>query len=221
MLCPSCQKSQPLSFRCGNCGAQMMQGSYRATTGPPLMDDVLAPPIPVANDNPYQAPRQPQRAIPARAAVDMPTEVLASRGARLAAVIIDYLCMVAVSIPGFAGFLYVETSGVSAPASDITILAFLVGLGILAVIQSMYIVRDGQTIGKKMMKIRIVDRIDGQIPPWPRVLGMRTLLNMALRQVPFYFLVDALFIFGEEQRCIHDHLAGTKVVEAQRASMRQ
>ncbi len=43
---------------------------------------------------------------------------------------------------------------------------------------------------------------------------LRTILNMALRQVPFYFVVDALFIFGEEQRCIHDHLAGTKVVEA-------
>ena len=180
----------------------------------PFMEDVLALPVPATNDNPYQAPRQPQQAIPARPAVDIPTEVLAGRGARLAAVIIDYLCMVAASMPGFAGFLYVRTSGINAPASDIAILAFLVGLGILGVMQGMYIVRDGQTIGKKMMKIRIVDCIDGQIPPWPRVLGMRTILNMALRQVPFYFFVDALFIFGEEQRCIHDHLAGTKVVEA-------
>ena len=183
----------------------------------PFMEDALAPPIPVMNDNPYQAPRQPQqaqRAIPARPAVDMRTAVLAGRGARLAAVIIDYLCMVAVSIPGFAGFLYVQTLGINAPASEFTILAFIVGLGILGVMQAKLIVRDGQTIGKKMMKIRIVDRIDGQIPPWPRVHGMRTILNLALRQVPFYFFVDALFIFGEEQRCIHDYLAGTKVVEA-------
>ena len=50
---------------------------------------------------------------------------------------------------------------------------------------------------------------------------MRYILNMALRQIPFYFIVDALRILGEEQRGIHDHLAGTKVVEASRASVRQ
>jgi len=202
----------------------MIAGSYPITKGPPFMEGALAPPIPVTNDNPYQAPRQPREAQQAQQAqqaqlaqqtqLAIPARVLAGRGARLAAATIDYLCMVAVSIPGFAGFLYVQTLGITAPASELAILAFLVGLGILGVMQAKFIVRDGQTIGKKMMKIRIVDRIDGQIPPWPRVLGMRTILNMALRQVPFYFVVDALFIFGEEQRCIHDHLAGTKVVEA-------
>ncbi|GMR21865.1 MAG: hypothetical protein BMS9Abin37_0185 [Acidobacteriota bacterium] len=201
----------------------MMQGSYQTTTGPPLMEDVLAPlpvvPVmPVINDNPYQAP---QSAIPARNALDTPSDVLAGRGARLAAVLIDYLCMVAVSIPGFAGFLYVETTGANAAAMDLVTIAFAIGLGILGAIQGIYIVRDGQTVGKKMMKIRIVDHVDGHIPTWPRILGMRYILNMALRQVPFYFLVDALLIFGKDQRCIHDHLAGTKVVEAQPASVRQ
>lgn len=186
-----------------------MQGSYQMAAGPPRMDDAVAP-IPVLNDNPYQAPRS---AIRPRNGGDMPTEVLAGRGARLAAVLIDYLCMVAVSIPGFAGFLYIEMPGADTAAGELVTLAFVMGLGILSVVQGIYIVRDGQTLGKKMMKIRIVDHVDGSIPRWPRILGMRYVLNMALRQIPFYFLVDAVLIFGEEQRCIHDHLAGTKVIE--------
>jgi hypothetical protein len=28
----------------------------------------------------------------------------------------------------------------------------------------------------------------------------------------FVNLADALFIFGEEHRCLHDHIAGTKVI---------
>jgi hypothetical protein len=31
--------------------------------------------------------------------------------------------------------------------------------------------------------------------------------------IPFYAFIDILVIFGSEQRCIHDYLAGTKVVE--------
>ncbi len=132
----------------------------------PFMEGVLAPPIPVTNDNPYQAPRQPRQAQQAQLAqLALPAPVLAGRGARLAAATIDYLCMVAVSVPGFAGFLYVQILGINAPASEFAILAFLVGLGILGVMQGVYIVRDRQTIGKKMMKIRIVDHIDGRILP--------------------------------------------------------
>jgi len=31
--------------------------------------------------------------------------------------------------------------------------------------------------------------------------------------VPFYGLVDILFIFGSERRCLHDLIAGTVVVK--------
>ena len=43
---------------------------------------------------------------------------------------------------------------------------------------------------------------------------MRYFVNSLLGNViPFYTVLDVLLIFGNERRCIHDHLAGTKVVE--------
>lgn len=201
-----------------------MQASYAPTTGPPLMqsmpvmDEALAPipAVPVAFDNPYQAPRA--AATTASPATSTPDETLAGRGARLAAAIIDYLLVIAVAVPGFAGFVLAETRGANADLAGVAALVFVLGMGILGLLQASYIVRDGQTIGKKWMKIRIVDHVDGQVPSWPRVLGLRYIANMALRQVPFYFFADVLPIFGEDQRCIHDYIAGTKVVEVREAS---
>lgn len=189
----------------------MMQGTYReaTTTGPPMMDQVLAA-IPAA-DNPYQPPQQ---FMPPGPTADVSTGVLASRGARLAAAIIDYLCALAVSMPGLAGFIYAGSANSGRPAMEIASLAFVLGLGMLGLIQATQIVKDGQSLGKKMMRIKIVDHGDGKVPPWPRVLGIRYVANMALRQVPFYYFIDVFFIFGAEQRCLHDYLANTKVVEA-------
>jgi uncharacterized RDD family membrane protein YckC len=194
----------------------MMQATYQAATGPPMMDEVLAPipPIRVGSDNPYSAPRPtPSTPMSAGLRLGASTEVLASRSSRLAALIVDYLCLVLVSIPGLAGFLYMETTRTTSANIDFVSIAFVVGLGALGATQAYYIVRDGQTLGKKLMKIRIVDHVDSEVPSWPRLLVMRYVLNMGLRQIPFYYFVDAFFIFGEDQRCLHDYIARTKVIE--------
>ncbi len=47
----------------------------------------------------------------------------------------------------------------------------------------------------------------------PNVL-VRMVLNGALGLIPFYSLVDALFIFRSDRRCIHDLIAGTVVVKS-------
>ncbi len=212
MLCPSCQHSQPLAFRCGSCGAQMMQTTYQPAAGPPMMDEGLTP-IPVVTDNPYSAPRPGSSARTPSPVLGIPTEVLASRSSRLAALIIDYLGLLVVSVPGLAGFLIMESTGTASANMNFVSLAFVLGLGAFGAMQAFYIVRDGQTVGKKLMKIRIVDYMDSQVPAWPRLLVMRYGVNMALRQVPFYYFIDAFFIFGEEQRCLHDYIARTKVIE--------
>jgi len=83
-------------------------------------------------------------------------------------------------------------------------------------IQIYLLVQKGQTIGKRMVGIRIVDYNDGTFLGAGRILGMRGVLPGIIAGIPYvgwlFALVDVLFIFGEERRCIHDHMAGSKVV---------
>ncbi|MEE2658000.1 MAG: hypothetical protein VX733_05800 [Candidatus Latescibacterota bacterium] len=42
----------------------------------------------------------------------------------------------------------------------------------------------------------------------------RSVLNYMLGVFPLYGFIDALFIYREDHRCIHDLIAGTRVVYA-------
>ena len=84
----------------------------------------------------------------------------------------------------------------------------------LAIYQLVILSRDGQSIGKRMMKIRIVRNEDNSNPGFVHTVVLRGFVNGLIGNVvPFYSLVDPLFIFGEEHRCLHDLIASTKVVE--------
>jgi uncharacterized RDD family membrane protein YckC len=84
----------------------------------------------------------------------------------------------------------------------------------LAVVQIWLLTRDGQTIAMKLTAIRIVKHDTGLNGGFvPNVL-MRGLVNGLLGIIPFYGLVDALFIFRDDRRCVHDLIAGTSVVRA-------
>ena len=98
------------------------------------------------------------------------------------------------------------------PTGGILVTALLL-IG-LVVVQLIYLARDGQTLGKKALKIRIVRYDDGGNPGFVKAVVLRALVNGLIGIIPLYGLVDILFIFGAEQRCIHDHIAGTKVVAA-------
>ena len=77
--------------------------------------------------------------------------------------------------------------------------------------------RYGQTVGKRMMGIRVV-RTDGSRVSLPRFLFMRGLPVAILGVLPLLryvmFLVDSLVIFRESRQCLHDNFADTKVVTA-------
>jgi len=82
----------------------------------------------------------------------------------------------------------------------------------LWVIQAWYLSADGQTLGKQAMKIKIVmleDYRNGGVGP---NFLLRELVNGLICIIPFYGLVDILLIFADDRRCIHDHIAGTIVV---------
>jgi uncharacterized RDD family membrane protein YckC len=70
--------------------------------------------------------------------------------------------------------------------------------------------RDGQTLGKKIMKIKVVTPEGGD------VTRSQAYTRSAIRQligiVPCLGLIDYLVAFGQERTCIHDQVAKTRVV---------
>ncbi|HYS46557.1 MAG TPA: RDD family protein [Rhizomicrobium sp.] len=73
--------------------------------------------------------------------------------------------------------------------------------------------RNGQSIAKKMLGIKVV-RSDGSRASLGRIFLLRNVVNTVLAVVPFYGLVDALLIFGEARQCVHDKIADTIVIKA-------
>ena len=218
MICPSCNKSQPMTFRCRSCGAQLMGGRYRDADGAPAASAApeLRPPVVTSGTshaglhNPYAAP---QAATGAAFTGPRESHVLASRGARLAASLVDGLAALAAAIPLVFGIALADSSSGSGATTGLAIVGIL-AFGAFAIYQIRLLIGEGQTIGKKLMNIRIVDYHDGTVPSVSQVFLRRYVLNGVLGNIPFYSFVDILMIFGAEKRCIHDYLAGTKVVDA-------
>ncbi|WP_242112029.1 RDD family protein [Luteimonas aquatica] len=158
--------------------------------------------------NPYSAPEAALARVEAGE-----TTAPASRWRRLGAYLIDTaLFFAAVLLPVIA------VDGVgrldSEQMSDAAVLAMLATLLALLVVDLILLQRQGQTLGKRWCAIRIV-RSDGSRTGLGRLFGLRYLLAQGvLGIVPFFSLIDVLFIFGRERRCIHDMLADTIVVDA-------
>ena len=72
----------------------------------------------------------------------------------------------------------------------------------------------GQSIGKVIMRLQIVDQKTKKVPSVWNVLFVRTLINGIMLGNGVYFLMDALMILRKEQRCIHDFIANTIVIKA-------
>jgi len=74
----------------------------------------------------------------------------------------------------------------------------------------------GQTLGKRIMGIAIVT-LDNQRPAFVQLIVQRYLSQWVVGMVPvigvFLRLADTLAIFRPDKRCIHDHLAKTKVID--------
>lgn len=143
---------------------------------------------------------------------------LAERGARLGASLIDAL------IGAFASFaLVLPTIGFGRYLELAATSSFLVGLVgavvgyvLFLAIHGKFLAESGQTIGKKVLGIRIAN-LDGGKPEFGQ-LAFRRYLYLLLPMIPFLgsllVLIDVLTIFRESRRCLHDDFAGTVVVKA-------
>ena len=76
-----------------------------------------------------------------------------------------------------------------------------------------YMHRNGQSIAKKFLAIKVI-RADGTPASLSRLVWLRNVVNGLISIIPLYGLIDVLFIFGESRQCLHDKIAGTIVVKA-------
>lgn len=146
----------------------------------------------------------------------MVTTNLASPWKRLGAALIDGLMAMIIFVPimSLTGVLQQTLNG--QPLTLNQQIALFVGGWIVFLIWNGYLLyHKGQTIGKAVTKIRIVDQ-NGDVPSFGTLIGLRYFVPGLVAQIPFVggllSLVDVLFIFGQEHRCLHDQLAGTWVI---------
>ena len=167
--------------------------------------------------NPYAPPQ----AVVADVVDPRLTNVAAERGTRLAAAILDGLIMGGmIYAPFFIGAAIGGITGGPSQAPFAMTGAMVAGLGVSAIgfaiwcwLTIMFVRRNGQSIAKKALNIKVV-RTDGSPITLARLFFLRNVVNGALSIIPFYGFIDLLFIFGEQRQCVHDKIADSIVVKA-------
>jgi uncharacterized RDD family membrane protein YckC len=167
--------------------------------------------------------------------------VPAERGTRLLARVIDWVLEFACAIPGAIilgpEFLKVMVGVAQGGEPDFSQLDYRrLGLGaavlglcwlVLLVIQVWMLTTRGQSIGKRITGIRIVRLENGAKPGivygWLLREFVITMIGIMASIIPIlgpfllrpaFHLVDWCMIFRDDQRCLHDLMAGTRVVRA-------
>lgn len=166
--------------------------------------------------NPYAPPRADVRDV-----IDPQVALQhADRGVRLAAAILDAIILgVMVYGPLLAGLIVSGGPGGFEGGFDETIVGPAVAVAVCAgfivwsALTIRFVSRNGQSIGKRLLGIKVV-RADGSRASLGRIFWLRNVVNGLFSIVPFYSIVDWLFIFGESRQCLHDKLADTIVVQA-------
>ena len=91
---------------------------------------------------------------------------------------------------------------------------------ILTLLQVWLIASRGQTIGKMLLKIKIVDEMSGQKSTFLRSVMLRSVLVKYIGYNivgSLLFFVDLAFLFTKQNRTLHDRLAKTLVINTPEA----
>ncbi len=151
--------------------------------------------------------------------------VLAGRGQRLVAAILDGLIVSLIVWPLFFVFGRMSLLAPADPASPAEMFsnmgrmfgAMIPGYLVAGVVQAWSLHAFGGTLGKKLMGLRIV-RADGSRAGWVRLFFVRGGVCVIPGFIPLlgalYVLIDMLLIFRDSRQCLHDNIADTIVVTA-------
>jgi uncharacterized RDD family membrane protein YckC len=82
-------------------------------------------------------------------------------------------------------------------------------------IQAFMLAKSGQSIGKKLTKIKIVDAENGEKVSLMRVFTLRSFIFIILNMLfmPLITIIDHVFALSEKRQTLHDKLAKTKVIK--------
>jgi len=147
---------------------------------------------------------------------------LATPSSRLGAQIIDNLLLGLAAAPGaIVGAILGTQFHYGSAGQDESIgvmtlaLAGLTGL-LFYIYQCQLISATGQSLGKRWSHIHIVLE-NGEPPGFWRGVVLRSWALFLLRVIPGFGyvvgLVDSLMVFSEGRRCLHDRIAGTRVLK--------
>lgn len=142
---------------------------------------------------------------------------LADRGARLLASLLDALLIASIVGPlqwsagAFDNFPNVRQDFVALLGWS------AVGLALTCLVQGYFWHTRAQSIGKMVLRIKIVTA-SGRNATLKRIVLGRVLPTLALTLIPIlgrvFTVLDAVAIFRDDRRCLHDHIADTHVVRA-------
>jgi uncharacterized RDD family membrane protein YckC len=229
IVCKSCglEQDPDPSGRCPWCGAEIAAAAPRPAPAPLRRPPAAIPrpvrrPAPVAGardpENPYAPPESSVHTVEAPVEIEGPP--LANPWIRLAAVLLDGVFGMICVMPGLFICFYLMMQN-ELDEDNFTLAIYIVSFVFplpLNIFQWYLLTKSGQTLGKKIVKIRILNYATGEMPGFGRAVALRWWVHGILCAIPcagiIYALVDALLIFGEARRCIHDYIAGTKVVVA-------
>ena len=168
----------------------------------------------MSEQNPYEPPSSD-------VTLEVSDTALAGRGARLGGALIDGLIMMLVIFPAMFLTGYWEEATAGEESVAMAMLLGLFGLAVFLLVNAYLLATSGQTVGKRLVGTRIVSVESNQILPLWKVVVARYLPVQVAGIVPIIgpilSLVDPLFIFREDRRCVHDLIAGTRVIVATRS----
>ena len=168
-------------------------------------------------DNPYAPPRTHVTDVVEPGAPLM----RADRGIRFAAAFLDSIICAGMIYAPLLVSAVIRGGLIGATQSDVDptqiigagLIAALIGFSVWLGVTVRFVLRNSQSIAKRLLGIKVV-RADGSPCSFSRIFWLRNVVNLFFSLLPLYSIIDALFIFGESQQCLHDRLADTIVVKA-------
>jgi len=143
---------------------------------------------------------------------------LASRWKRLGGSLIDAIIELVILFPVMiATGIWEKSLRVEGLTLSQQAVYFAISLAVFLALNGYLLHAKGQTIGKTVVKTKIVD-LNGNLLPFGKLIVLRYLIPWLIAAIPIvgglFVVVNMLFIFGAERRCVHDYIAGTRVINA-------